>query len=252
MSRRDWAPGLSTLRVEADVEPFSPGQFVNLSVEGAADEDRRSYSIASPPGAPTRISRHRSRRWKAHPEAPRARTRRSPCSSSASLRDFSRCAGCPPRATSGCVATGTGLGPFLSMLKGNELWERFERVVVVHGVRDASHLAHRDDLVRLGTERRALTVVGVISRGAVAAPLLSRSGHDRARRRLARTRRGRGDRSRAHARHALRQPANDRRHDDAARDARPAQTSRANPGPHHDRKVLVGWATAGARRGSAR
>src|SRR5262245_11755723 len=52
VSRRDWAPGLSTLRVEAEVEAFSPGQFVNLSVEGAADEDRRSYSIASAPGSP--------------------------------------------------------------------------------------------------------------------------------------------------------------------------------------------------------
>ena len=50
--RRDWSPGLTTLRVEADVEPFQPGQFVNLSLEGAADEDRRSYSIASSPGAP--------------------------------------------------------------------------------------------------------------------------------------------------------------------------------------------------------
>src|SRR6187551_2352740 len=52
LSRRDWAPGISTLRVEAEIESFSPGQFVNLSVAGAPDDDRRSYSIASPPGAP--------------------------------------------------------------------------------------------------------------------------------------------------------------------------------------------------------
>lgn len=40
------------------------------------------------------------------------------------------------------LATGTGLAPFLSIAKDPETYERFERVVVVHGVRFARELAY--------------------------------------------------------------------------------------------------------------
>lgn len=38
--------------------------------------------------------------------------------------------------------TGTGLAPFLSIIKDPEVYERFERVVLVHGVRTKSELAY--------------------------------------------------------------------------------------------------------------
>src|SRR5271166_4037008 len=40
------------------------------------------------------------------------------------------------------LATGTGLAPFLSIIKDPETYERFERVVVVHGCRWARELAY--------------------------------------------------------------------------------------------------------------
>jgi ferredoxin--NADP+ reductase len=42
------------------------------------------------------------------------------------------------------LATGTGLAPFLSLIKDPETYERFERVVVVHGCRRAAELAYGD------------------------------------------------------------------------------------------------------------
>ena len=42
------------------------------------------------------------------------------------------------------LATGTGLAPFLAILKDPTSYERFERVIVVHGVRLARDLAYRD------------------------------------------------------------------------------------------------------------
>ncbi|MGV3624529.1 MAG: ferredoxin--NADP reductase [Archangium sp.] len=39
------------------------------------------------------------------------------------------------------LATGTGLAPFLAMVKDPETWERFERVTVVHGVRHVADLS---------------------------------------------------------------------------------------------------------------
>lgn len=45
------------------------------------------------------------------------------------------------------LATGTGLAPFLGMIKDPELYERYERVILVHGCRWIQDLAYRDAIV---------------------------------------------------------------------------------------------------------
>jgi len=42
------------------------------------------------------------------------------------------------------LGTGTGLAPWLSIIKDPDTYERFERVIVAHGVRGAADLAYRD------------------------------------------------------------------------------------------------------------
>lgn len=42
------------------------------------------------------------------------------------------------------LATGTGLAPFLSVARDPETYERFDRVIVVHGVRYENDLAYRE------------------------------------------------------------------------------------------------------------
>ena len=42
------------------------------------------------------------------------------------------------------LATGTGLAPFLSIVQDPEVYERYERVILVHGVRLKSELAYRE------------------------------------------------------------------------------------------------------------
>ncbi len=44
------------------------------------------------------------------------------------------------------LGTGTGLAPYLSLVKDPETYERFERVILVHGVRFAKDLAYSDYL----------------------------------------------------------------------------------------------------------
>ncbi len=41
-------------------------------------------------------------------------------------------------------ATGTGLAPFMSIIKDPETYERFEKIILVHGVRQVSELAYRE------------------------------------------------------------------------------------------------------------
>jgi len=42
------------------------------------------------------------------------------------------------------IATGTGLAPFLSIIKDPEIYEHFDRVVLTHGCRFVEELAYRD------------------------------------------------------------------------------------------------------------
>ena len=50
------------------------------------------------------------------------------------------------------VATGTGIGPFLAILKSAPVWQKFERVVLCYSVSYAQELAYRE--VIEGIDRR--------------------------------------------------------------------------------------------------
>lgn len=57
------------------------------------------------------------------------------------------------------LATGTGLAPFLSILQGFEVWQRFERIVLVYSARTESELAYQQ-LIRELPEREYLEGLG--------------------------------------------------------------------------------------------
>ncbi|MBS4045890.1 MAG: ferredoxin--NADP reductase [Alphaproteobacteria bacterium] len=46
------------------------------------------------------------------------------------------------------LGTGTGLAPFMSIIKDHEAYERYDRVVLVHGVRTVGELAYQDYITR--------------------------------------------------------------------------------------------------------
>jgi ferredoxin/flavodoxin---NADP+ reductase len=71
----------------------------------------------------------------------------------------------PPHRELWLLATGTGLGPFLSMLRSGAAFERAERVILVHGTRGAAELAHREELEQQAAARAtAFRYVPVLSR----------------------------------------------------------------------------------------
>jgi len=47
------------------------------------------------------------------------------------------------------LASGTGLAPFMSLIRDPELYARYEHVVLVHSVRTAAELAYRDEIEAL-------------------------------------------------------------------------------------------------------
>jgi ferredoxin--NADP+ reductase len=47
------------------------------------------------------------------------------------------------------LATGTGLGPYVSIAQDPTVWERFRNLIVVHCVRHADELAYQEQLLAL-------------------------------------------------------------------------------------------------------
>src|SRR5437762_1178399 len=63
------------------------------------------------------------------------------------------------------ISTGTGIGPFLSILKSEAPWQRFRQVVLVHAVRHAEELSYRDSIERLlGEHGEQMRTVSFVSR----------------------------------------------------------------------------------------
>jgi ferredoxin--NADP+ reductase len=54
-----------------------------------------------------------------------------------------------PGKTLWMLCTGTGLAPFMSIIKDPEVYERFDRMVLVHGCRRVAELAYRDFITHL-------------------------------------------------------------------------------------------------------
>jgi ferredoxin--NADP+ reductase len=44
------------------------------------------------------------------------------------------------------LATGTGLAPFMSIIKDPDVYDRFDKIILTHGVREVSELAYQDTI----------------------------------------------------------------------------------------------------------
>lgn len=51
------------------------------------------------------------------------------------------------------LATGTGLAPFMCLIRSPEVFDTFERVVLVHTVRTAHELAYKEQIEKLSSDR---------------------------------------------------------------------------------------------------
>lgn len=150
--RRVWADGLISLTLDVTVAPFVPGQYVNLGLDLGGERQKRSYSIASGVGEPTELYLSLVPGGVLTPslfDLPEG----APLWVDDRPLGFFTLQYVPEARHLWLVATGTGLGPFLSMLKGEEIWRRFSRVVLAHGVREQAHLGYSEQLAELARGR---------------------------------------------------------------------------------------------------
>lgn len=164
-----WSERLLSLGVLAPEVTFEAGQFARLALPAppGSKEDMlgRPYSFVNPPGAA-----HHEFYFNVVPEGPL-----SPRLAALAIGDaiwlaprangFFCISETPAADALWCLATGTGLGPFLSILRTDDPWVKFGRVALVHAVRVGSELAFRETIAGISRAHAgAFSYVPVVSR----------------------------------------------------------------------------------------
>lgn len=157
VDKTQWTDELFSVRFEAPMEPFAAGQFTRIGLDIEGDRVGRPYSLVNPPHEqPHEIY------FNTVPEGPLS-PRLAVLEPGDSLWVGPKAGGLltldeVPAGVRDLwlLATGTALGPFLSILKSDAPWDRFEHIVLVHAVRHAADLnygGYIDELRRRHDDR---------------------------------------------------------------------------------------------------
>lgn len=175
VERADLAAHLAIVRLRADdgpLETFEPGQFVQIGLPQPESPPgnrvrmmKRSYSLANGAGELDEVElylarvddgRFTPRLWNL-PIGERVWLDRRP-------RGLFTLGSVPPNARVLLLATGTGLAPYVSMLRTWSGAERWSRAVLVHGARTPDELGYRELLELRARTDSTFTYVPVVSR----------------------------------------------------------------------------------------
>ena len=167
--KRRWTDRLYSLQVDAPEVTFVAGQFGRVALpapEGSAEPMLgRPYSFVNAPG--TQPHEFYFITVPDGPLTPRlaALEPGDPVWLLRNANGFFSVGEIPAADALWCLATGTGIGPFLSMLRTPETWEKFQRVVLVHAVRFAEELTYREVIADIAAAHPgAFTYLPVVSR----------------------------------------------------------------------------------------
>lgn len=149
VAHKQWNDTLHSLYVESEIEPYQAGQFAKIGLEVDGEVVGRPYSLVNPPysqplefyyitvpGGPLTSHLVKLKPGDTMLVAPRA-------------NGFMILDEVPQSKHLWLMATGTGVGPFLSILGTEKPWERFERVVLVYAVRTLSELSYQERIEHL-------------------------------------------------------------------------------------------------------
>lgn len=167
VAQRRWTGTLLSLQVEADLPPFEAGQFTKLALMIDGELVARPYSFVNAPGCmPHEFF------YAIVPGGPLS-PRLAMLAAGDAIQVGPAPAGflvlseVPDAATLWLLATGTGIGPFLSILGDEVAWQRFRKVVLVYAARRREDLAYGEWLASIEAARGGqLRIVRMLSRDA--------------------------------------------------------------------------------------
>ena len=152
-AKKIWTAGLQTITIEAeDVQPFEAGQFLQVGIypkDRVGDEDaiiNRPYSVASPHGKHLEFFIVEVPEGELTPKL-LALDVGAPVLVNDKATGRFTLSKTPDAEHLWLIATGTGLAPYIAMLRTQTPWERFKKIVVVHGVRHLTDLAYTEELL---------------------------------------------------------------------------------------------------------
>ena len=150
LENRPWSDTLFSLRVECSHLRFEAGQFVRIALDIGAERIARPFSFVNAPDDP--IMEFYGVIVPEGPLSPRlARLAKGDALFVAdNPSGFLVLSELPPAEDLWLVATGTGIAPFLSILRTAAPWQRYRRVILVHGTRRANELVYRDMIEEVG------------------------------------------------------------------------------------------------------
>jgi len=160
-----WNDELYTVRIDAPVQGFEAGQFTKIGLDIDGERIGRAYSyVNAPHERPIEIH------FNTVPEGPLSPRLAAMQAGdrvwvTAEANGYLTLAEAPDRPHLWLLATGTAIGPFLSILKTDAPWQRHERIVLVHAVRRIADLGYRelvDELLQRHPDR--LRFVPFVSR----------------------------------------------------------------------------------------
>ena len=174
IENRHWTEALFSLRVEGPRLAFEAGQFVRIALDmeegNAGSRIARPFSFVNPPQDP--VLEFYGIVVPGGPLSPRL-ARLVPGDTlhvAPNPAGFLVLREVPDAETLWLVATGTGIAPFLSILRTGTPWQRFRNVVLVHAVRRAEELVYPEVIGKM----QGLRYVTFVSREAHAGSLAGR------------------------------------------------------------------------------
>ncbi|WP_025819406.1 ferredoxin--NADP reductase [Shewanella marina] len=153
VERIDWNDKLFSLKLDAEIAPFTAGQFIKLALALEDKRIARAYSLVNAPDARyLEILAIAVEDGQLSPQL-QDLTVGDSVDISTKAAGFMVLDELPEQDYSQSqlwlLATGTAIGPFLSMLATKEPWQQFEKIIVVYGVRHAVDLAYLAQLEML-------------------------------------------------------------------------------------------------------
>lgn len=178
VSNHRWSDGLHSLRFDAELPPFIPGQFTRIGLDVEGERIARPYSLVNTPEEHT--SEIYFNQVPDGPLSPRLAALRpgEELWVNQRITGFLTLDEVPDARHLWLLATGTGVGPFVAILKDPRSRERFERVILVHSVRAESELGYRQHIEQLCSEHpQRLQYLPAVTRESVPGALRQRIPH---------------------------------------------------------------------------